>query len=161
MRTPVLILALSMLTLSGRNVAVNDLSPEDTAKIKEVHKKYEEAWLKGDNEGVRALFTDDCVLLPPHADRARIGKSGLNEFWFPPDGPPTKITKLALKPQSIGGDGQVAYVWGTHEVAWTTEQNGKTTSAAHRGTFLNVLRKQANGDWKMSHHMWDDAIEKH
>ena len=63
--------------------------------------------------------------------------------------------------QSIGGDGQIAYVWGTHEVAWTTVQNGQTTNAAHKGVFMNVLEKQADGNWKLSHHMWDDAIEKH
>ena len=28
------------------------------------------------------------------------------------------------------------------------------------GVFLNVLRKQADGEWKLSHHMWDDAISK-
>jgi hypothetical protein len=62
-----------------------------------------------------------------------------------PDSPPTQITKLLVTPQSIGGDGQIALVWGTDEVAWTTVQNGKTTSASHKGMCLNVLRRQANG----------------
>ena len=145
----------------GAKGAGNGLSAEDVAKIKQVHSKYEDAWLKGDADGVRALFTEDCVLLVPHADKPRIGQKGLNEFWFPPNAPPTKITKLVMKLESIRGDGQVAYVWGTHEVAWTTVQNGQTTNASHKGVFLNVLEKQADGNWKMSHHMWDDAIEKH
>jgi len=85
----------------------------------------------------------------------------LNKYWFPPDAPPTQITKLVVTPQSIGGDGQIAYVWGTDEVAWTTVQNGKTTSTSHKGIFLNVLRKEANGEWKMSHHsgmnQWRDV----
>src|SRR5262249_53806272 len=93
--------------------AGNSLSAEDVTKIKAVHSKYEEAWLKGDADGVRALFTGDCVILPPHGDKPRIGQKGLNEFWFPPDAPPTKITRLVVTPQSIGGDGQIAYVWGT------------------------------------------------
>jgi uncharacterized protein (TIGR02246 family) len=136
----------------------SSLSQEDIARIKQVHKKYEEAWLKGDANGVRALFTEDCVLLPPHGDKPRVGQEGLNEFWFPPDAPPTQITKLVVIPQSIGGDGQVAYAWGRDEVEWTTTQNGKTTTSSHKGMFLNVLRKQRNGEWKLSHHMWDDAI---
>jgi hypothetical protein len=65
-------------------------------------------------------------------DTPRIGQKGLNEYWFPPDSPPTQITKLVVTPQSIGGDGQIAHVWGTDEVAWTTVQNGKTTSASHK-----------------------------
>ena len=141
--------------------AGDGLSAEDVAKIKQVHKKYEEAWLKGDDNGVRALFTDDCVLLPPHGDKPRIGQKGLNEFWFPPNAPPTKVTKLVLTPQSIGGDGQIAYVWGTDEVAWTTTVDGKTSSASHKGIFLNVLRKQADGEWKLSAHMWDEPVERH
>jgi|SRR5215468_4073865 len=152
--------AVVLLVVAGARGAGNGLSAEDVAKIKHVHSKYEEAWLKGDADGLRALFTEDCVLLPPHADKPRIGQEGLNEFWFPPNGPPTKITKLVVTPENISGDGQIAYVWGTDEVAWTTEQNGKTTNASHKGIFLNVLEKQASGEWKMSRHMWDDAIER-
>ena len=36
--------------------AGGSLTAEDIAKIKRVHSKYEEAWLKGDADGVRALF---------------------------------------------------------------------------------------------------------
>ena len=136
----------------------NSLSPEDIAKIKGAHVKYEEAWLKGDPNAVRALFTEDCVLLPPHADKPRIGHKGLNEFWFPPDAPATQVTKLVVTPQNIAGDGEIATAWGTDEVAWTTVQDGKTTASSHKGIFLNVLRKQPNGEWKFSHHMWDDPV---
>lgn len=132
------------------------LSASDVEKIKQVHKKYEETWLKGDANGVRSLFTEDCVLFPPHGDTPRIGQKGLNEFWFPPNAPPTQITKLIVVPQAIGGDGQMAYAWGTDEVAWTMVQNGKTTTSSHKGIFLNVLTKQPDGQWKISHHMWDD-----
>jgi uncharacterized protein (TIGR02246 family) len=152
------LLLVFLFTGSVLSVAQNTLSPEDVAKIRIVHKKYEEAWLRGDADAVRALFTDDSVLLPPHAGKPWVGLKGLNDFWFPPNAPPSQITKLAVTLESIGGDGQLAYTWGTHEVAWTTTQDGKTTSSAHKGTFLNVLRKQSNGDWKISHHMWDDAI---
>jgi uncharacterized protein (TIGR02246 family) len=155
---PVICLALASAVIARSG---GSLSAEDVAKIKRVHSKYEEAWLRGNADGVRALFTEDCVLLPPHADTPRIGQKGLNEYWFPPDAPPTQITKLVVTPQSIGGDGEIAYVWGTDEVAWTTVQNGKTTSASQKGIFLNVLRKQPDGEWKMSHHMWDDPVDRH
>jgi uncharacterized protein (TIGR02246 family) len=155
-----LVVALSLFVCPVIRAGGNSLSAEDIAKIKQVHRKYEETWLRGDTDGVRALFTEDCVLLPPHGDTPRIGQKGLDEYWFAPGAPPTQITKLVVTPQSIGGDGQIAYVWGTDEVAWTTVQDGKTTRAAHKGIFLNVLRKQADGEWKVSHHMWDDAVER-
>jgi len=149
-----------LLVCPAIRAAGGSLSGDDIAKIKRVHNKYEEAWLKGDADGVRALFTEDCVLLPPHGDAPRIGQKGLNEYWFPSNAPPTQITKLIVTPQSIGGDGEIAYVWGTHEVVWTTVQDGKATSASHKGIFLNILRKQADGGWKMSHHMWDEPVER-
>jgi uncharacterized protein (TIGR02246 family) len=141
--------------------AGSTLSASDLAEIKQLHKRYEETWLKGDADGVRRLFTDDCVLFPPHGDKPRLGKKGMNEFWFPPDAPPSQITKLVVTPQDIGGDGQIAYVWGTDEVAWTTVDKGKTTSSSHSGIFLNVLKKQPDGRWKISHHMWDDPVPAH
>lgn len=95
-------------TIPGKN----SLSAEDIAKIRNVHKQYEDTWLKGDATGVRSLFTDDCVLLPPHAAKPRLGQQGLNEFWFPPDAPPSEITKLIVTIEGIGGDGQVAYTLG-------------------------------------------------
>ena len=155
-----LVSVLCLLVFPGTQGTGNKLSEDDIAKIKQVHSKYEETWLKGDADGVRALFTEDCVLMPPHGDKPRVGQKGLNEFWFPPNAPPTRITKLVMSVENIGGDGQLAYAWGRHEVAWTTEQNGKMTSASHKGVFLNVLEKQSNGEWKMSHHMWDEPVER-
>ena len=148
-----LLLSTSVLAAAG-----NTLSPDDVAKIRQVHKDYETAWLKGDANGVRSLFTDDCVLLPPHASKPRLGQTGLNEFWFPPNAPPTEITKLVVTIQGVGGDGQTAYTWGTDEVAWTTLQDNKKSTSSHKGIFLNVLQKQSNGEWKISHHMWDDQV---
>src|SRR4051812_11962521 len=106
------------------------LSQDDIAKIREVHKQYEQTWLKGDDNGVRALFTDDSVLLPPHSGTPRIGRKGMDEFWFPAGAPSTKVTRLELVLNDVGGDGQIAYVWGTDEVAWITEQDGKQTESS-------------------------------
>lgn len=157
------LLALLAVLLSFRIIAAatSSLSPADVEAIKQVHRQYEATWLKGDADGVRSLFTDDCVLFPPHADTPKIGKQGMNAFWFPPDAPPTQVTKLVVTPRDIGGDSQIAYVWGTDEVAWTIVDKGKRTTSSHAGTFLNVLKKQPDGSWKISHHMWDDPITRH
>ena len=144
----------------GITAGATNLSADDIAMINQVHKEYEEAWLKGDADGIRSLFTEDCVLLPHHGDPPRVGKSQMNEFWFPPNTPPTIVTKLTLSLESIGGDGHIAYVWGTFEVGWKMVQDGKTTLSSNKGTFLNVLRKEPDGEWKISHHMWDDPVAR-
>ncbi len=152
---PVLVCLLFGISLFASD---GSLSDDDKAKIREVHSRYEQTWLQGDFDGVRALFTEDSVLLPPHSGKPGIGRKGMNEFWFPADSPPTRVTKLKVVVRDIGGDDQIAYVWGSDNVAWVTERKGRQITASHKGTFLNVLRKQANGEWKISHHMWDDEV---
>ena len=155
------LVVLLLLTLTINAGGKNGLSPEDIANIKQAHSQYETAWLKGNADGVRALFTADCVLLPPHGDTPRVGQKGLNEFWFPPDAPPTTVTKLVLTSENITGDGEIATAWGTFEVTWTTVHDGKSTESSHKGIFLNVLRKQPDGEWKFTHHMWDQPVMQH
>jgi hypothetical protein len=70
----VLLLVVPLLVCPVIRAGGDNLSAEDIAKIKRVHSKYEEVWLRGDADGVRALFTEDCVLLPPHGDTPRIGQ---------------------------------------------------------------------------------------
>jgi uncharacterized protein (TIGR02246 family) len=153
--TPALVCLLFCASLAS---AESTLSDDDITKIKQVHRHYEQAWLKGDADGIRALFTEDSVLLPHHGDPPRVGRNELNAFWFPPDAPPSKILKLKLDIKDIGGNAQIAYVWGFDEVAWSTTQEGKTQTASNKGTFLNVLKKQPSGEWRISHHMWDDPL---
>src|SRR5262250_591824 len=58
----------------GLTAGGTSLSVEDIAAIKRAHQRYREVWLKGDTDGVRSLFTEDCVLLSPHGDPPRVGK---------------------------------------------------------------------------------------
>jgi hypothetical protein len=59
--------AMAMLLLgSVIKAGGGSLTAEDIAKIKRVHSRCEGTWLRGDADGVRALSTEDCVLLPPH-----------------------------------------------------------------------------------------------
>jgi uncharacterized protein (TIGR02246 family) len=158
MSFPKIVPFLFLLFLPNLLLGQASLSNEDIGKIREVHRQYERAWLENDANGVRSLFTEDSVLLPHHGDPPRVGRKDLNAFWFPRDSPPTTIDKLELHLREIGGEGRIAYVWGTDEVAWTTIQNGKSVKVHNAGTFLNVLKKQADGSWKISHHMWDDPL---
>lgn len=136
------------------------LTQDDIQEIKQLHEKYRRAWLAGDANGVRSVFVDQPVLLPHHGDPPRVGRDQLNSFWFPPGAPPTKVLTLDLTYEEIGGSGSTAFVWGTDSVSWTTTQDGKPAIVSNKGTYLNVLRKLPNGEWKISHHMWDDPAPR-
>ncbi len=132
------------------------LTAADRETIRQVKESYRTAWLAGDAESVRNLFTKDAVLMPHHGVPAVVGLKAINDFWWPANSPKTVITKLEVPIDEISGDGRTAVVRGRSEVAWMTEDNGKITTYANEGTYLTVLRKLSDGSWKITHHMWDD-----
>jgi uncharacterized protein (TIGR02246 family) len=133
------------------------LSPQDAKAVRNVIEAYRTSWLRGDAKGVLDTLTPDAVLLPAHGADPVIGTAAITKYWWPPDGPPTRITKLNITTEDVGGDCRIAYAHGRDEVGWTVVKNGVTKTHGHPGTYLNVLKKQPNGSWRISHHMWDDA----
>lgn len=136
------------------------LTQEDIASIKSVIEKYRTSWLSGDMEGVLSTFTEDAVVMPAQAGTPVVGLAAIQKFWWPAGGPPTKITKLDITYEQIGGDCKMGFARGRDEVGWTIEENGVTKSHANFGTYMNVMRKLPDGSWRISHHMWDDDPKK-
>ena len=134
------------------------LSADDVAQIKKLQDDYCQAWLRNEPDGVRAVFVEDSVLLPHHGVEPKVGRTALNQFWFPPNAPPTKVLELGFSPESISGDGQIAYSWGKQHVSWVSKQGDKETTVSMKGTYLMVLEKQSDGKWKISRFMWDDPL---
>jgi uncharacterized protein (TIGR02246 family) len=132
------------------------LTLQDREAIQRIKAEYKRAWLAGDADGVKRLFTKDAVLMPHHGVPAQVGMKAINDFWWPANSPKTVITKLEVPIEDISGDGRIALVRGRSEVAWTVEDQGKITGYANAGTYLTVMRKMADGSWKITHHMWDD-----
>jgi uncharacterized protein (TIGR02246 family) len=148
--------ALILLVGSARAADAVPLSSADREAVQAVNDAYRKAWLANDAEGVRRLFTDDAVLLPHHGVDPVKGMRAINDFWWPADAPPTAITRLEMTAQEVGGQGDIAYILGQAEVAWTGSNGGGDKSFSNRGTYLSILRRQPDGEWKITHHMWDD-----
>ncbi|MCI0353097.1 MAG: nuclear transport factor 2 family protein [Acidobacteriales bacterium] len=151
-----------VLVLSSSLVAAQGCSPElaakDVAAIEAVHQAYRQAWLRNDKNGVLKLFAENAVIMPHHGDEPRVGMKAIEAFWFPPGGALLKITEFELKTDEIGGSGCLAYRRGHFSLAWTTAVNGTTKTTSNAGTYLDILRKQPDGSWKITHHMWDDPV---
>jgi uncharacterized protein (TIGR02246 family) len=157
------VLMLALLALGCAQKAkgqAKTLSAKDTAAIKATIEKYRTSWLAGDSEGVLSTFTDDGVLLPASAGAPVIGREAMRNYWWPAGGPPIKITKFEVTCEQVGGDGQIAYVFGRDELSWTMEENGAEKNHSNFSTYLNVMKKLPDGSWRISHHMWDDDPAK-
>jgi uncharacterized protein (TIGR02246 family) len=129
-----------------------ELTPADAAAVRGVMAGYRDAWMGADAKAVLALFTRDAVLLPHHGDDPVVGLAAIERFWWPPGSPTFTLTRMEVTVDEVGGDCRIAHARGSDEIEWSG--SGKIHS--QRGTYLNVLRKEGDGPWRISHHMWDD-----
>lgn len=144
---------------SGSSEQQNKLTASDENAIQATIEEYRTGWLANDAKGVLKTFTDDAVLLPAHGAPAVVGIAAIEKYWFTPGGPPTIITALNITVDQASGSGTLAYARGLDSVAWTVSQSGTTRRHSHPGTYLNVMKKQQDGSWRIQVHMWDDGPE--
>ena len=135
------------------------LSARDATAIRGVIEAYRTSWLRGDEKAVLETFAPDAVLLPAHGGSPVVGTAAIKSYWWPPEAPPTRITKLEITTEGLQGDCRIAYVHGRDDVAWTTVEKGETKNHGHPGTYLNVMKRMPDGSWRIARHMWDDATK--
>jgi uncharacterized protein (TIGR02246 family) len=128
----------------------------DQAAIRAVHQAYRDAWRANDAAAVKRVFTDDAVLLPHHGDPPVIGIRAIEKFWWPPSSPPATVTKFDTTIDETGGSGTIAFVRGRFTLEYSFDDKGVKRTFTNSGTFIELLRKQPGGSWRISHRMWDD-----
>lgn len=132
------------------------LASADASAIRAVLDRYRLGWLANDADAVRSAFTKDAVLMPHHGVAPVTGMAAISEFWWPASTAKTTIVRFVQTIDEIGGDATLAYVRGRSEVAWSVKDQGKVQHWHNHGNFMTILRKQADGGWRMSHLIWDD-----
>jgi uncharacterized protein (TIGR02246 family) len=112
----------------------------DEAAIKAATRTWLEAYNAGDVEKIVALYTDDAVLMPPHAPVAN-GHAGIRAF-LTADTAGAKAAGVKLVPgaSTAGVAGDTGWESGTYTV---TNASG---AAVDSGSYLSVSRK-SNGKW--------------
>ena len=151
-RLPLLVLLLACRTAGGTGFDA------DVLRLRAVNDAYRAAWLAGDSAAVLRLFAPDAVLLPHHGDPPVVGLEAIRKFWWPPNTSPATITGLELTADGASVDGDVGTLWGRFALGFSFEAEGREQSVRNAGTYLMVLRRDGDGEWRITHRMWDDPV---
>jgi ketosteroid isomerase-like protein len=92
--------------------------------------------------------TDDVVWIPPNAP-AVAGKEAIRQWLFAGD---VGIRDVRIANVRIDGDGSVAFLTSNYLTECVTGLSTSTAEAV--GTHLWVLRKLADGEWKVAIVTW-------
>ncbi|HWW87720.1 MAG TPA: nuclear transport factor 2 family protein [Vicinamibacterales bacterium] len=157
---PRMLLALAV-SLTCWSVATNasgspgELTQKDNAAVVAATLRYRDAWLANNPSMVMATLTRDAVLLPSSLQPI-VGEKAIRAFWWPADGSTTTVTAMDQIIDEVLGDGSVAMVRGHGSLTFTLKQNGQERSETLRSTFINILKRQADGSWLIARRMWSD-----
>lgn len=147
----VLLTLICLWLLPVGSVASQDLAAADLEAVRQAASAYAAAWLTNDADSVMATFVDEPVLSPSGLPFLE-GQAAARNFWFPPDSPATTVTRFDMRQIEVSGSGSLAYARGTYHLAF--EFDG--ASYENSGKYLTILRKGADGTWRITHHIWDD-----
>ena len=108
---------------------------------------YNDAFNRGDAAGCAAFFTEDVILISPDGPMTRGRKSFEDTYNSRMD----KSTDGTHTNELLeyGVDGDLAYQLGTFAV-----EGG---DSGEHGKFLNVLKRQADGTWKVAVSIFNSA----
>jgi len=158
-----IVIATFALSPRDLNAAVDcnaTFSQADIQNIKQTIETYRSGWLAGNPTAVQSTFDKNAVLLPHHGDRPVVGIEAIKSYWWPKAAPATKIVRLEITFDEIGGDGCYAFVRGNDSVEWVMTTSTGEQKYANSGTYLNVMHKQSDGNWRILQHMWDDPANQ-
>ena len=115
----------------------------DEATIRGLDAQWSKAAGAHDLNGTISYYSDDAVLLPPNAPVAN-GKDAIRAVWAELAAPGVSIAWQASKVE-VAKSGDLAYSTGSYTLT-VGDPHGKLLS--DRGKFLEVWKKQSDGQWK-------------
>jgi uncharacterized protein (TIGR02246 family) len=131
-------------------VAPAGLSNEDEAGVRALDAEWAKAVTAGNGDAIAALYASDATLLPP--GEPMVKGEAAKRYWV--DFAKGYSGPTELNTQSVEGSGNLAYAVGTYRMTLTPKKAGAKPLPAEEGKYLEVLKRQDDGSWKIIHDMW-------
>jgi uncharacterized protein (TIGR02246 family) len=132
------------------DVVAAGLSDQDKASVRAVDAEWARAAKVGNGEAIAALYASDAVLLPP--GEPMVKGDAAKKYWVDfANGfsGPTELNTMAVE-----GGGDVATAIGTYKMSLTPKKAGAKPLPTEEGKYLEVLKRQDDGSWKLIYDMW-------
>ena len=127
------------------------LSSEDQSGIRALDAEWAKAATAGNGDAIAALYAQDATLLPPGEPMVKGGEA-VKKYWVDFTNGYSGPTELST--QSVEGSGDLAYAVGTYRETLTPKKAGAKPLPTAEGKYLEVLKRQDDGSWKIVHDMW-------
>jgi ketosteroid isomerase-like protein len=157
-QTVTLTVCILLATASGTGPIRAELSRQERARIEETARRFVSGWLRDDPEAVMATLSPGAVLMPHHGDTPVIGSENIRAFWWPQDGPATRILEFRQTYDEIDGNEHLAFVRGRFDLAFEFEAEDGTRKVKNGGNYLMLLERDGGGSWRITHRMWNDPV---
>ena len=127
------------------------LSAEDEAAVRAVDAAWAKAATAGDGKAIAALYADDATIHPPMEPEKH--GAAAKQYWI--DFTNGFSGPAELTPKTVEGRGDLAYAAGTYRMTLTPKKAGAKPLPVDEGKYIVVLKKQADGSWKIVHDIWN------
>lgn len=127
------------------------LSADDERAVRAVDTDWARAVSAGDGNAVGALYSTDATLLPPMESIVQ-GEGAAKKYWLGVTKAFSAVAELATI--TVEGRGDLAYSVGTYRLTLTPKQPGAKALPTEEGKYVEVLKKQPDGSWKIAYDMW-------
>ena len=138
-------------TAMADSAKVASNSPQNMDDAKAAIGKIRDGWKEKannkDSSGVADYYTDDAEMVGTEFPLAK-GKDAIRHS-FAQSFPISKINSIDSKELVVNGD--MAYDYGTYSQEVTPPPAGKTQKM--EGNYIVILKKQADGSWKITRHI--------
>jgi uncharacterized protein (TIGR02246 family) len=143
-------LALMVTACQAPAPEVVQLSEEDVASIKQVSRTLVKTYQAGDWDAWIEVFTEDAMRMPPNRTilEGREAIRASSEAFQP-------VTSFTVTPLEIDGLGDLAFARGTFTHTRAPEDADPITES---GKFIQILRKQPDGSWRIFRDIWNSDL---
>lgn len=140
--------------LSSGQEVVDSRHALDLAAIEQLHKRDAAAAKKGDAAALADLWTDDAVALPP-GEPPVIGIEAIRKWLAKsrPDASAVEVVDYVLDFKEVTILGVEAIGGGRSSI--TLRPKGAPSTIRVSGNLMRVLKRQADGSWKVSRSVWN------